>query len=103
MLHGKFLFALVMVRASPKSIVCGASAHHPLVYFHPNIIHAFEVDGNCESKPEEKALVTVWARSNAHERNNDYGTTHLCESAKHQGTPGERGTLIQCDLREVKW
>jgi len=77
--------------------------YQPLVYFHPNTIHAFEVDGNCEALPEQKALVTIWARSNAHDRNNDYGTTHLCESAENPGTPGKRGERIQCDLRKFKW
>ena len=36
---------------------------------------------NCHAKPEEKAIVTVWARSIADDRRNDYGTTLLCESA----------------------
>lgn len=45
--------------------------HQPLVYFHRNTIHAFGVDGSCEANPEAKALVTIWARSTAHDRNND--------------------------------
>lgn len=75
----------------------------PLIYFHQNTIHAFEVDGDCESKPEEKAIVSVWARSNAHDKRNDYGTTLLCESAKNPGTPANRGEIIQCDLSHSKW
>ena len=80
-----------------------APNYQPLVYFHPNTIHAFEVDGGCESNPEEKALVPIWARSDAYDRHNDYGTTILCESAKAPGTPAERGETIQCDLSKVKW
>ena len=81
----------------------GAPDKQPFVYFKRNTIHAFEVDGSCEAKPEEKALVTIWSRSNAADRRNDYGTTCLCESAKNPGTPGKRGELIQCDLTKIKW
>jgi len=83
-----------------------ASATHeidPLMYFHQNTIHAFEIDGSCEAKPEEKAIVSVWARSNAHDKRNDYGTTLLCESAANPGTPANRGEIIQCDLTHTKW
>lgn len=75
----------------------------PLVYFHQNTIHAFEVDGTCEAKPEERALVSVWARSNADDTRNDYGTTKLCESALKPGTPAHKGEVIQCDLTKTKW
>jgi hypothetical protein len=75
----------------------------PLMYFHQNTIHAFEVDGKCEAKPEERAIVSVWARSNAHDRRNDYGTTLLCESAKNPQTPAKRGEMIQCELTHTKW
>ena len=81
----------------------GAPDNQPFTYFNRNTIHAFEVDGNCEAKPEEKALVTIWARSNANDRRNDYGTTRLCESAEHPGTPGKRGEVIQCDLTKIKY
>ena len=81
----------------------GAPKHQPFVYFNRNTIHAFEVDGSCEAKPEEKALVTIWARSNAADKRNDYGTTRLCESAENPGTPGKRGECIQCDLTKIKW
>ncbi|MFL1895264.1 hypothetical protein ACJRPK_06150 [Aquimarina sp. 2-A2] len=81
----------------------GAPDNQPFVYFRRNTIHAFEVDGSCEAKPEEKALVTIWARSNAADRRNDYGTTRLCESAENPGTPGKRGEVIQCDLTKIKW
>lgn len=81
----------------------GAPNNQPFVYFHRNTIHAFEVDGNCEAKPEEKGLVTIWARSNAADRKNDYGTTRLCECAEEPGTPAERGKVIQCDLSKVKY
>ncbi|MEL7161302.1 MAG: hypothetical protein AAFN92_11145 [Bacteroidota bacterium] len=81
----------------------GAPDHQPLVYFHPNTIHAFEIDGSCEAAPEEKALVTIWARSNAHHPHNDYGTTRLCECAAEPGTPAERGKRIQCQLTKFKW
>lgn len=81
----------------------GAPNNQALVYFHRNTIHAFEVDGSCEAKPEEKALVTIWARSSAHDKHNDYGTTRLCESAENPGTPGQRGEKIQCDLTKIKW
>jgi hypothetical protein len=75
----------------------------PLMYFHENTIHAFEIDGKCEAKPEERAIVSVWARSNANDKRNDYGTTLLCESANKPGTPANRGEMIQCDLTHTKW
>jgi hypothetical protein len=81
----------------------GSAEQDPLLYFHQNTIHAFDVDGSCESKPEERAIVSVWARSNANDKRNDYGTTLLCESAKNPGTPANRGEVIQCDLSKVKW
>ena len=74
-----------------------------LVYFHQNTIHAFDIDGDCEANPEEKAMVTVWARSNAHDRRNDYGTTLLCESQAQPNTPAQRGEVIECDLTKTKW
>lgn len=74
-----------------------------LVYFHENTIHAFYIDGDCEAKPEERAMVTVWARSNAHKKNNDYGTTLLCESQANPNTPAKRGEVIECDLSKTKW
>ncbi|MDJ0905288.1 MAG: hypothetical protein QNI96_04655 [Woeseiaceae bacterium] len=80
-----------------------ANDRDPLVYFHQNTLHAFEVDGSCEAKPEEKALVTVWARSNAHDLRNDYGTTLLCESQARPNTPAVRGEVIQCDLTHARW
>lgn len=75
----------------------------PLMYFHQNTIHAFEIDSECEAKPEERAIVSVWARSNAHDKRNDYGTTLLCESAKNPQTPANRGEVIQCELTHTKW
>lgn len=75
----------------------------PLMYFHQNTIHAFDIDGSCEAKPEERAIVSVWARSNAHDKRNDYGTTLLCESAKSPGTPAHKDEVIQCDLTKMKW
>ena len=80
-----------------------SSDQDPLMYFHQNTIHAFDVDGSCEAKPEERAIVSVWARSNAHDKRNDYGTTLLCESAATPGTPAKRGEIIQCDLTKLKW
>lgn len=87
----------------PKMWVAGNHAENSLLYLHENTIHAFEVDGNCEAKPEERALVSVWARTNAHDKRNDYGTTLLCESAEKPGTPARRGEMIQCDLTHTKW
>ncbi|MCL1058366.1 hypothetical protein CXF86_07460 [Shewanella sp. GutCb] len=81
----------------------GSSEQDPLIYFHQNTIHAFDVDGSCEAKPEERAIVSVWARSNANDKRNDYGTTLLCESAENPGTPAKRGEVIQCDLTKIKW
>jgi hypothetical protein len=81
----------------------GSSERDPLLYFHQNTIHAFDVDGSCEAKPEERAIVSVWARSNAHDKRNDYGTTLLCESAQQPGTPAKKGETIQCDLSKLKW
>lgn len=75
----------------------------PLIYFHQNTIHAFDIDGSCEATPEEKAMVTVWARSNAHDKRNDYGTTLLCESQSRPNTPAMRGEVIECDLTKTKW
>jgi hypothetical protein len=80
-----------------------SAEHDPLMYFHQNTIHAFEVDGSCEAKPEERAIVSVWARSNANDKRNDYGTTLLCESAKNPGTPAHSDEVIQCDLTKLKW
>jgi len=74
-----------------------------LVYFHENTIHAFEVDGDCEENPVESALVTIWARSDAHEKANDYGTTRLCECADQPNTPAVRGKKIQCQLTKLKY
>ncbi|MGX9462282.1 hypothetical protein ACWXWU_13760 [Shewanella sp. A14] len=81
----------------------GNAEQDPLVYLHQNTIHAFEVDGSCEAKPEERAIVSVWARSNAHDKRNDYGTTLLCESASKPGTPAHKDEVIQCDLTKMKW
>ncbi|TVP14579.1 hypothetical protein [Shewanella sp. KCT] len=83
--------------------LAGSSQQDSLLYFHQNTIHAFDVDGSCEAKPEERAIVSVWARSNAHDKRNDYGTTLLCESAKHPGTPANKDEVIQCDLTHLKW
>jgi len=74
-----------------------------LVYFHENTIHAFEVDGDCEQTPAQSALVSAWARSDAHERANDYGTTRLCECAEEPNTPAVRGKKIQCQLTKLKY
>ncbi|MBW3165463.1 hypothetical protein [Ferrimonas balearica] len=75
-----------------------------LVYFHQNTIHAFNYNGaDCHAKPEEKAIVTVWARSNAHDKRNDYGTTRLCESSERPDTPAMRGEAIRCDLTKTKY
>ncbi|ADG94415.1 conserved hypothetical protein [Arcobacter nitrofigilis DSM 7299] len=87
----------------PDMWVSGSAMNNSLLYLHENTIHAFEVDGKCEAKPEERALVSVWARTNAHDKRNDYGTTLLCESAEKPGTPAHRGEMIQCDLTNTKW
>lgn len=87
----------------PDMWVAGDAMENSLLYLHENTIHAFEVDGKCEAKPEERALVSVWARTNAHDKRNDYGTTLLCESAEKPGTPAHRGEMIQCDLTHTKW
>jgi hypothetical protein len=87
----------------PKMWVAGTQRDNALVYLHQNTIHAFEVDGDCEAAPEERALVSIWARTNAADKRNDYGTTLLCESAKKPGTPAHRGEVIQCDLTHTKW
>lgn len=87
----------------PTMWVQGSAIKDSLLYFHENTIHAFELDGSCELKPHEKALVSVWARTNAHDKRNDYGTTILCESANKLGTPARRGEMIQCNLTHTKW
>jgi len=76
---------------------------NPLVYFYENTIHAFEIDGDCEKDPEENALVSIWARSDADEKLNDYGTTKLCECAEEPGKPAARGEKIQCQLTKLKY
>ena len=91
---------------APNEFAMWASSSYdrdPLVYFHENTIHAFEIDGNCESNPAETALVTVWARSDANERSNDYGSTKLCECADEPNTPAVRGKKIQCQLTKLKY
>lgn len=75
-----------------------------LIYFHSNTIHAFHIKGeDCHAKPAEKAIVTVWARSMAHDRRNDYGTTLLCESAAVPDTPAIKDEKWRCDLTHTKW
>jgi len=75
-----------------------------LIYFHANTIHAFHIKGeNCHDDPIEKAIVTVWARSMAHDRRNDYGTTLLCESSANPDTPALKENKWQCDLSQTKW
>lgn len=82
----------------------GSADFQPLVYFNRNTIHAFDATGaDCEGTPEETALVTFWARSNANDTRNDYGNTRLCESAENPGTPAVRGEVIQCDLTKIKY
>jgi hypothetical protein len=87
----------------PKMWVASSSGMGPLIYLHQNTVHAFWVDDSCEAEPADKAWVSFWARTNANDKRNDYGTTRLCESAKHPGTPAHRGEVIQCDLTQTKW
>ena len=54
------------------------------------------------SEPAEKAIVTVWARSMAHDLRNDYGTTLLCESSSDPETPAEKDELWRCHLTKTK-
>ncbi|WP_026915824.1 dimethylsulfonioproprionate lyase family protein [Christiangramia portivictoriae] len=75
----------------------------PLVYFYENTIHAFEIDGDCEENPDQNALVSIWARSDAHEKLNDYGSTKLCECAEEPGKPAVRGEKIKCYLTKLKY
>jgi hypothetical protein len=91
---------------APNAYAWWATSAHDrdsFAYFHENTIHAFGVDGSCEESPDESALVTVWARSDADQRANDYGTTRLCESAETPGAPSRRGTMIQCQLTKLKY
>ena len=75
-----------------------------LIYFHSNTIHAFDIKGeNCHDDPVEKAIVTVWARSMAHDKRNDYGTTLLCESSATPETPALKDDVWRCDLTKTKW
>ena len=71
----------------------------PLVYFHENTIHAFEVHSDGEVKPERRALVTVWSRGNV----NPAGSTRLCENGEKLGTPAVRGGIVRCQLEHYKW
>ena len=50
-----------------------------MMYIKPNYIHAFSVENSCNVNPNHHAHVTIWSRSTAHDKKNDYGTTHLCE------------------------
>lgn len=59
-----------------------------LLYIPRNSIHAFNLKENCEATPEESAHVAVWARSTGHDKNNDYGTTLVCE-LKDKSLPKE--------------
>lgn len=48
-----------------------------LLYIPRNSIHAFNLtEKKCDN--QDYAHVTVWARTNAHEKNEDYGTTNIC-------------------------
>lgn len=51
----------------------------PLLYIPRNSIHAFDLTQQCENNSKGSAHITIWARSTANEKNNDYGTTLLCE------------------------
>ena len=75
----------------------------PLVYFHENTIHAFQMDADGEKDPDSKAMVAVWARGNADDTRNDYGNTRLCENADQPDTPALRGGKIRCELTHMKW
>ncbi|MDX7985835.1 hypothetical protein FE392_00540 [Xenorhabdus sp. 12] len=60
-----------------------------LLYIPRNSIHAFNLKENCENNSQESAHVTVWARSMSHEKNNDYGTTLVCQ-LKNSDQPKEK-------------
>lgn len=47
-----------------------------LLYIPRNSIHAFNLKAN--NCGENYAHVTIWARTNADEKNDDYGTTNIC-------------------------
>ena len=71
----------------------------PLVYFHENTIHAFEVHSDGEVKPERRALVTVWSRGNV----GTASDTFLCENGEKLGTPAVRGGIVRCQLEHRTW
>ncbi|MFU0842607.1 MAG: Lipoprotein [Burkholderia sp.] len=75
----------------------------PLVYFHENTIHAFDMKADGEAHPESRAMVAVWARGNADDKRNDYGNTRLCENAEQPDTPALKGGVIRCQLTQQKW
>ncbi|PXZ07916.1 hypothetical protein DKK70_04460 [Gilliamella apicola] len=51
--------------------------HDSLLYIPRNAIHAFNLTKtNCGNN---YAHVTIWARTDAHEKNSDYGTTNICQ------------------------
>ncbi len=56
----------------------------PLLYIPKNSIHAFDLKQHCESKPHESAHVAVWARTNANRKENDYGSTRVCQLKNKQ-------------------
>lgn len=81
----------------------GSNTKNNLVYFYENTIHAFDVDGSCVEDPEKMALVSVWARSDAHEIFNDYGGTRLCECADKPNTPAVRGKKVRCQVNKLSY
>lgn len=105
---------VVRFDSSGMQWVVGSETENDLVYFFQNTIHAFDVNGVCEASPEDKAFVTVWARTDAANpyddsssaesyNDNDYGETRLCTDLENPDNPPVRGGQVQCELTQIKW
>lgn len=67
-----------------------------LLYIPRNSIHAFNLTEKACSN-QDYAHVTVWARTNAHEKNKDYGTTNICQ-LKDETLPKEAINKTNTDI-----
>jgi hypothetical protein len=103
---------VVRFDSSGMQWVAGSETENDLVYFYQNTIHAFDVNGECEATPEDKAFVSVWARTDAANPYagsksvgpyNDYGETRLCADLDNPDKPPVRGGKVRCELTQIKW
>jgi len=52
-----------------------------LLYIDRNAIHAFHLKENCDNS-KKYAMVSIWARSTAHDKNNDKRVSTFCTNDK---------------------